>query len=434
MRSLVGVVDVAFRHGHDGRIEGVVVLPATGAHERQVRLNVASGLMAGFGIALDPAKVELVRTSDELRAAEAVAAEVLAAATSNGAVAPAPVSPAHVAHVPNGHSAHLSNGNGAYAGHGPGAAPNGASVPQADPARRMRESRLPEGAVGLAARAFHALDEQNMRPTAPSAGPRADQGDGPPAPARAERAPVPPAPPRPQRTEEWEPELPPASAAPPVAPRRVRLLDDDGAPRDPSVRAFPTPATSPAGEPAVPPAARPAAAYVSGGRGGAAAALALPLEPVSPQPAPQTPAAPVAAPASVPVMAAGAAGVPKLEVAEVVAARGATFCRVVVEVDGERFTGVAETATPDLDRDPNLIELVARITVDALRSARVPSEPTQFHGASTVLVAGKPFVVAVLRAWNGRGFDDLCAVEPVIDSPEEAAALAVLKAAASRIA
>src|SRR5690606_36647695 len=109
VRSLVGVVDVAFRHGHDGRIEGVVVLPATGAHERQVRLDVASGLMAGFGDALDPAKVELVRMSDELRAAEAVAAEVLAAATSNGAVAPAPVSPAHVAHVPNGHSAHLSN-------------------------------------------------------------------------------------------------------------------------------------------------------------------------------------------------------------------------------------------------------------------------------------------------------------------------------------
>ena len=50
----------------------------------------------------------------------------------------------------------------------------------------------------------------------------------------------------------------------------------------------------------------------------------------------------------------------------IVAARGATFCRVVVEVDGERFTGVAETG-PELDRDQGLIDTGLK-----LRTMRLP--------------------------------------------------------------
>jgi hypothetical protein len=404
VRSLVGVVDVAFRYGRDGRVEAVAVLPATGAHERQVRLNVASGLMAGFGIALDPAKVELVRTSDELRAIEGDTdghgqGQVYGHGQGHGHGASAPA-PAHF-----GNGAHAGNGNGASA------RVNGEAAP-AVPPRPVLKPRVPEGAVGLAARAFHAMDEQNMRPPAPPA-----PAAGPPAAARPPVSPAPPA--QPLAADPWDEDRT-AVPAEPAATRRVRLMEDADAPRDPAVRPFPAaPAAAAPAEPAAqPPLSPPArgAAYVAPARGGTAAALALPLEPA--------PAAPPATPA----------GMPKLEVAEVVAARGATFCRVVVEVGGERFTGVAEVDGHEPPGDAGTLDLVARITADALRSARVPRDPTQFHGATTVLVAGKPFVVAVLRRWNGRSFDDLCAVEPITASPEEAAALAVLKAAASRLA
>ena len=416
VRSLVGVVDVAFRYGRDGRVETVSVLPATGAHERQVRLNVASGLMAGFGIALDPAKVELVRSSDELRAIEGDTdgqgqGQVYGNGNGQGnghgaaaAAAPAPGIAPTVTHPPGyGNGTHAGNGNGVAA------KANGATAPASPaPPRPVLKPRVPEGAVGLAARAFHAMDEQNMRPPAAPAV----------APARAQAPAAPPV--RPPAADPWDEDRA-ALPAEPVGPRRVRLVDDGAdAPRDPAVRPFPAAAAAPpepAAQPPMAPPARPAAAYVAPVRGGAAAALALPLEP-----------APTALPGALP------AGMPKLEVAEVVAARGATFCRVVIDVNGERFTGVTEVDGHEIDRDAGTLQLVARITADALRSARVPREPVQFHGATTVLVAGKPFVVAVLRCWNGRSFDDLCAVEPINASPEEAAAQAVLRAAASRIA
>jgi hypothetical protein len=125
---------------------------------------------------------------------------------------------------------------------------------------------------------------------------------------------------------------------------------------------------------------------------------------------------------------AGAGTLPQLEAAELVNARGISFCRVVIVVAGERYTGVTEVP----EGQATTIELIARITADALRSARYPRDPVQYAGATTVDIAGRAYVVAALRAWNGRTFDDLVAVEPIRDAPEDAAAIAVLRAAASR--
>jgi hypothetical protein len=307
-----------------------------------------------------------------------------------------------------------ANGTGSAAAHGP-SGPNGATAPVAPasphaPPRPVLRPRVSDSDVGLAARAFHALDERNMKPLgqqADAAGTLPPAPHGPPAPVTTPVA----APVTSNHPDPWDDEMAPAPADAP-AMRRVRLFEDaprvntrDTMPRDGRDGREPT------REQAVPATVRPAAAYMAPARGGASAALALPVEaePFSP-----------------------AAGVPNLEVAEVVAARGATFCRVVIEVDGERYTGVAEVPDQETGGDPATLQVVARITADALRSARVPREPTQFHGAVTVDVAGKPFVVAVLRCWNGRSFDDLSAVVAVTDSPEEAAARAVLRAAASR--
>jgi hypothetical protein len=60
VRSLVGVEDVEIVTNANGHVERVRVVPAAGASERQVRLNVISALMAGPGIALDPAALRIV--------------------------------------------------------------------------------------------------------------------------------------------------------------------------------------------------------------------------------------------------------------------------------------------------------------------------------------------------------------------------------------
>lgn len=55
VRALVGVGDAAVEFGSDGRVATLWIVPAPGVPERQVRMNVVSALMAGPGIALDPA-------------------------------------------------------------------------------------------------------------------------------------------------------------------------------------------------------------------------------------------------------------------------------------------------------------------------------------------------------------------------------------------
>jgi hypothetical protein len=65
VRSLVGVRDVRIDTDHDGRLAHVAIVPAAGATERQVRLNVISALMAGPGIALDPAALSIASSLPE---------------------------------------------------------------------------------------------------------------------------------------------------------------------------------------------------------------------------------------------------------------------------------------------------------------------------------------------------------------------------------
>ena len=73
MRSLVGVRDAAVELGRDGRVAVLWVVPAAGVPERQVRLNVASALMAGPGLALDPAALRFTPTLPEPAAPDAQA-------------------------------------------------------------------------------------------------------------------------------------------------------------------------------------------------------------------------------------------------------------------------------------------------------------------------------------------------------------------------
>jgi hypothetical protein len=378
--------------------------------------------MAGFGIALDPMKVELATTIDQLRAIDALQAQPASPPVRENGVPPVSANTVRPSASP---------------------APAGASAPagadaERSPQRPKLRPRVGDGAAGLAARTFQALNDEAARPLdagiaaaygpVQNGGSRVREAHG--AAYAAEHAPAPEQPVRAPRAPEPDPwdDIPAQHG-----PRRVRLLDDERhasrEPTAPDSRPFPA---QPAEQPSIaaqsagghyytaaapshvthPGAARPApGAYIMPARGGAAAALALPIEP----------------PAARPELAARQ---PRLELAEVVATRGSTFCRVVITVDGEKYTGVAEL--PDLEHDR--LQLVARITVDALRSARIPREPVQFHGAAATDIGGRTFVIAVLRAWNGRAFDDLTGVEPVDDSPEEAAALAVLRAAASRIA
>jgi hypothetical protein len=60
LRSLVGVRDAAIRLGPGGRLERLSVVPAEGASERQVRMNVVSALLAGPGVAVDASVLAVV--------------------------------------------------------------------------------------------------------------------------------------------------------------------------------------------------------------------------------------------------------------------------------------------------------------------------------------------------------------------------------------
>lgn len=59
VRALIGVRDAAVETGPDGRLRALHVVPAPGATDRQVRLNVVSALMAGPGVTLDPATLRI---------------------------------------------------------------------------------------------------------------------------------------------------------------------------------------------------------------------------------------------------------------------------------------------------------------------------------------------------------------------------------------
>jgi hypothetical protein len=119
---------------------------------------------------------------------------------------------------------------------------------------------------------------------------------------------------------------------------------------------------------------------------------------------------------------AAQAGVPRLEQAEMEPIDRGLRCRITIALGDERFQGVAESAAGFIAE----AELAARVTLDALRSARTPPEPLQLQGASVIDIAGRPHVVVSLSVWNGNEFEPLAGAEPIRDSIAEAAARAVL--------
>ena len=113
---------------------------------------------------------------------------------------------------------------------------------------------------------------------------------------------------------------------------------------------------------------------------------------------------------------------PRLERAEVEAVERGLRCRITVAVGDERFHGVAESAGGFSAE----AELAARVTLDALRSARTPPEPLQYQGVSLIDMAGRPHVVVSLAVWTGNEFEPLAGAEPVRDTIADAAARAVV--------
>jgi hypothetical protein len=116
------------------------------------------------------------------------------------------------------------------------------------------------------------------------------------------------------------------------------------------------------------------------------------------------------------------AGRPRLEHVDLRTIGESLRCRVIIATGNEHFTGVAE----EIDRSVSDIELVARVTVDALRAARTPREPVQLEGAVLVDIAGRAHVVVSLSIWNGHDFDGIAGAEPIHGSTADAAALAVI--------
>ena len=113
---------------------------------------------------------------------------------------------------------------------------------------------------------------------------------------------------------------------------------------------------------------------------------------------------------------------PALERATVEPLERGLRCRITIGLGDERFHGVAEAPAGFTAE----AELAARVTLDALRSARTPPEPLQFLGVSLIDLAGRPHVAVSLALWKGNEFEPLAGAEPVRSSIADAAARAVL--------
>lgn len=90
VRALVGVRDASLRMAANGRIAALWIVPAEGVPERQIRLNIVSALMAGPGLALDPAALRFTSSLPDADAEPAtevasVLATPLPKSRSNGA-------------------------------------------------------------------------------------------------------------------------------------------------------------------------------------------------------------------------------------------------------------------------------------------------------------------------------------------------------------
>jgi hypothetical protein len=119
---------------------------------------------------------------------------------------------------------------------------------------------------------------------------------------------------------------------------------------------------------------------------------------------------------------------PRLEQLELHCPGNQLRCHVLLAVGPERFLAIAES----FDTPGAAIELAARVTLDALRAARIPTAPIQFAGAAIAEIGTRPHVVVSVQIWTGQAFEPHAGAAAANHSFEEAAALAVLQAINSR--
>lgn len=99
-------------------------------------------------------------------------------------------------------------------------------------------------------------------------------------------------------------------------------------------------------------------------------------------------------------------------------------CRVELTSEGRTFVGEASGS----DHSRTRSEMAAEAVLDAIREATEDSGPLVLESVTTVQATGNDLVLAIVRARSGRSPIPLSGTSIVVDSPEEAAVLAVLQA------
>lgn len=103
----------------------------------------------------------------------------------------------------------------------------------------------------------------------------------------------------------------------------------------------------------------------------------------------------------------------------------AARCQVELTIGDRRFVGEAEGSDSTRTRS----EMAAEAVLEALRDATEEGmSPLVLQGVTTVNALGRDIVLAVVQVRSGRSPIPLSGCSVVVDSPEEAAVLAVLQA------
>lgn len=103
----------------------------------------------------------------------------------------------------------------------------------------------------------------------------------------------------------------------------------------------------------------------------------------------------------------------------------AARCKVELSIGDRQFLGEAEGSDSTRTRS----EIAAEAALDAIRDATEDGmSPLGLQGVTTVNAVGRDIVLAVVQVRSGRSPIPLSGCSVVVDSPEEAAVLAVLQA------
>jgi hypothetical protein len=115
----------------------------------------------------------------------------------------------------------------------------------------------------------------------------------------------------------------------------------------------------------------------------------------------------------------------RLEQVEIVRQAGRVRCRIVLSAAADRYSAVADCRDEPLAEVP----LAARVTCDALRAGDLTT--THVEGATLARLAGEVHVVVALNGWKSGAAIRRSGSSAIRESPEYAAALAVLHALAN---